>query len=149
MGSIEDLIRDVKAFEGRREVLKAFRKRIRQPVPPIRRAVRARALATLPSSGGLGAWVAASRVNVQIKLSGRSVGVRLRAGRNSKGGRSDVRRIDAGRVRAPSWGRKTRAAWHTQQVTPGWFTGPAGEVDQWRGACLDAIDDALEVIAGG
>jgi hypothetical protein len=148
-GSLDQLVRDIRGFEGRREVLKALRARIRKPVPEIRKAIKARALDTLPGRGGLNVWVAAIRIGTTIKLSGRAAGVRLRGGRNSTGGRSDVKRIDRGRVRAPSWGRRTRGSWHTQTVPAGFFTKPAADVGPWRAECVAAVDEALEVIRRG
>lgn len=146
---LDALIRDVRTFQASQALLKQMRANIRRPVPKVRRAVKARAVATLPQRGGLGRWVASSRVTAQIRLSGRAAGVRLKAGRNSQGGRSDVNRIDQGKVRAPSWGRRTAAAWHSQTVTPGWFTKPATEIDQWREIAEQAITDAVGVIRGG
>lgn len=149
MSALDDLIRDLKRFEGRREVVKALRKEIRRPVPTVRKAIRRRALDTLPEGGGLNKWVAKTRVNVQIKLAGRGAGIRLKGGRNSLHGRTDTRAIDAGRVRHPSWGRRGPGQWHTQQVTPGFFTDPAGDIGTWRTACVKAVDEALEVIRRG
>lgn len=149
MSDIERLVRDLRAFDGRAELVRAFRRRIREPLPGVRRAVRARALATLPRRGGLGAWVASARIGAVVRLSGRSVGVRLRGGRNSARRRSDLAAIDRGVVRAPSWGRRAAGSWHDQPVSPGFFTQPAAEIGQWRQACLRAVDDALEVIARG
>jgi hypothetical protein len=149
MGSFDDLVRDIRGFDRRREIVKALGQAIRKPVPAVRRAIKARALATLPHRGGLGAWVAASRVTTQVKLSGRTAAIRLKGGRNSRGGRSDIRAIDAGRVRAPSWGKRTTASWHSQTVTAGFFTKPASEADQWVRAADTAVDAALEQIRRG
>lgn len=150
MGSIDDLVRDLRGFEGRREVVKALRKRMREPVPEVRRQIKARALATLPSSGGLNVWVSKTRVTAQVKVSNRSVNVKLRGGRNSSTGkRSDMRRIDRGRLRHPSWGRRGPGQWHTQTVTDGFFTIPAANAQGWRWACERAVDEALEVIRSG
>ena len=147
--SLDRLISDLRKFEGRKEVVKALRKEIRKPVPAVRKAIKIRARTTLPRRGGLGVWVSNTRITAKIKLSGRAAGVQLRGGRNSQQKRSDIRRIDKGRVRAPSWGRRGKADWHSQQVTAGFFTEPATEVDQWRGACLKAVDDAIATIGRG
>lgn len=149
MGTLDALIRDIRKFEGRKEVVKQLRKEIRQPLPSVRKAIKRRALDSLPRRGGLNVWVSQTKVTAVIKLAGRAAGVRLKGGRNSTGGRSDMRRLDKGRVRAPSWGHRTAASWHSQNVTPGFFTEPAAEVDQWRAACLKALDNALEVIRRG
>lgn len=147
--SLDALIADLKRFDGRKEVVKQLRAEIRKPVPVVRKAIRARALATLPKGGGLNKWVAATRISAQIKLSGRSAGVRLKGGRNSTGGRSDIRSIDRGRLRAPTYGHRGRKAWHTQKVTPGFFTKPTTETDEWRKAALAAVDKALDTIRRG
>jgi len=149
VGSIDALIRDLKGFEARREVTKALRRQIRQPIPAVRKAIRRRALDTLPKGGGLNVWVSQTRVSARVSLAGRGAGVKLKGSRKSSKDKSDLKRLDAGKVRAPSWGRRGKGAWHVQSVTPGFFTSPAGEVDQWRDACVAAVDEALEVIRRG
>ncbi len=147
--SIDELVRELRTFRDRKEVLAAMRKGIRAGVPAVRQKIRQVAVATLPESGGLGAWVAAIRINVKIKASSRSASVTLTGGRNAQGGRSDIHRIDAGRVRAPSWGHKTKAAWHTQSVTPGFFTRTAAEATEWHDEVDTAVDTALDTIRRG
>jgi hypothetical protein len=150
MGSIPDLVRDLRGFTGRRVLVRELRAEIRKPVDPIRLRIRAAALALLPHRGGLGVWVASSRITAQIRLSGRSAGVTLKGGRNSARGRSDIRAIDAGRVRAPSWGRRGPGAWHTQSVVPDFFSGPAGyDAGGWARAIDIAVDHALDTIRRG
>lgn len=150
MGSIDDLIRDLRQFEGRKEVVKQLRKRLREPVPAVRKEIKARALSTLPRSGGLNVWVSKTRITAQVKVSSRSLTVKLRGGRNSSTGkRSDMRRIDRGRLRHPSWGRRGAGQWHTQTVEDGFFTIPAANAQGWRFACIRAVDEATEVIRRG
>lgn len=149
MGSLDQLVRDLRRFDGRREVTRALRRRLREPIPSVRAAIKGRALATLPARNGLAAWVARTKITAKISFSGRAAGVRLKGGRNSAGGRTDTRSIDAGTVRAPSWGRRAVTDWHSQRVDPGFFSAPAAEVDQWRDAAAVAVDDALEVIRRG
>ena len=148
-GSIDDLVRDLRKFDGKREVTKALRKRIREPLPKVRKAVKARALATLPKAGGLNQWVARTRVTAVVKLAGRSAGVKLKGSRKSTKGKADLNRLDAGKIRHPSWGRVGPGQWHTQTVPAGFFTDPTGEVEQWRDACVLAIEDAVQTIARG
>jgi hypothetical protein len=149
MGSLDDLIRDLRKFEGRREVVKQLRKEIRKPVPAVRRSIKQSALDTLPHRNGLNVWVSKTKVTAAIKLSGRSAGVKLKGGRNSLSKRSDIRRIDKGKVRAPSWGRRGPAAWHTQTVRAGFFTEPASNSHEWRKAALKAVDEALNTLRRG
>lgn len=148
MGSLDDLVHDLRKFERRKEIVKALRKRIREPVPKIRRSIKARALATMPKSGGLNIWVSRTKVTAQVKFTGRKAGVKLRGARNSQKKKSDLRRLDAGRLRHPSWGKRGEGQWHLQGVPSGFFSGPSAEMTQWRDACLNAVDDALKTIRG-
>lgn len=148
--SLDSLIRDLRTFVDRKEVVKQLRTEIRKPVPEVRKLIKARALATLPRGGGLNVWVSKTRITVQIKLSGRAAGVRLKGGRNSKGGgRTDTRAIDSGRVRAPSWGHRGKGAWHNQSVESGFFTKPTVATGPWRDSCVRAADKALDTIRRG
>lgn len=139
---------DLKAFDGRREVVKALRRSIREPVPTIRAAVKARALAILPQRGGLAAWVAETKVSASVKVSSRVVGLLVKGGRNKiTGGRSDINAINRGRVRAPSWGRRWEGQWHTQTVQPGFFTDAAMEsADVVQRVTTDAVDRAFDQV---
>jgi hypothetical protein len=149
VGSFDDLIRDLRGFDRRREIVKALSKAVRKPVPAVRRAIKARAVEVLPSRGGLNDWVASARITAAVKLTGRSAAIRLKGGRNSRGGRSDIKAIDAGFVRAPSWGKRTEASWHTQTVPAGFFTKPVSEAGQWVAAADQAVDAALEQLRRG
>jgi hypothetical protein len=147
--NVDRLVAELRGFRDRKAVLAAMRKGIRAGVPPVRKAIRARALATLPHRGGLARWVAAGRINLKVKASSASAGVTLIGGRNSQGGRTDMRAIDAGRVRAPSWGRRTSAAWHVQAVRPGFFTEPAAGSTSWHNEVDAAVDHALNTLRAG
>ncbi|MEU8329818.1 hypothetical protein [Micromonospora sp. NPDC048839] len=152
MGSLDDLIRDLRAFENRKEVTNRLARELRKPVPAVRQLIRNRALAVLPEGGGFGEWVSKLSITARVKLQGRAAGVKLvgrRKGYPDKDPKVDLRRIDQGRAAAPSWGHRTAASWHFQAVTPGFFSDPATEVDQWRQAADVALDDALEVIRRG
>ncbi len=146
--SIDDLVRDLQGFTARREVIKALKKQIRTPLPAVRKSIKRRALSTLPHAGGLNKWAARTRVTAQVKVSSRSASIKLIGRRKSQSGMADLKRLDRGRIRHPSWGRRKRGQWHTQSVMPGYFTAPASEVEQWRAAVLDAVDDAIKTIKG-
>jgi hypothetical protein len=142
--------RELKTFDDRKIVLRALKVAIRKPFPTVRAKVKASAKALLPKRGGLNAWAAAIRVNLTVKATtGRSAGVIVKGGRNSLGDRSDVRALDRGRVRAPSWGRRGPGQWHTQAVTPGFFTTPVVEAVEWHAEIDQAVDDALNTIRRG
>lgn len=150
MGTLDDLIRDLRKFEGRKEVVQQLRKEIREPIPGVRKAIKRRALDILPKRGGLNVWVSKTKVTAKLKLVGRGAGVTLKGSRKSAKDKSDLRRLDKdGRIRAPSWGRRGADDWHTQQVPAEFFSGPAAEIDQWRGACLKALENAANTIRRG
>lgn len=147
--SFDQFARELAAFAGSREITKALGRAIRKTVPPVRRAIRDTALETMPHAGGLNVWVSRIRVTAQIRVSGRKAGVKLKGGRNSQGGRSDIRAIDLGTVRAPSWGHRTAAAWHAQAVTPGFFTQTSHDLPDWRDNIDAEVDRSLEILRRG
>lgn len=133
------------AFEDKREVLKAMRRAIREPVPRIRDAIKAKAIAILPRAGGLGAWVAELKVSSQISVTARRVRLRLRGSRNSLREQSDLDAIDRGRVKAPAWGHRRPTAWHVQMVPSGFFTDTGAEqADDVEQAISGAVDSAFD-----
>lgn len=144
--SIEHYARTVEQLMAEHRILTAVEKRMKEPIPGVRRKIRAAARATLPSGGGLNAWVAKIGITAEVRVAGSRIRVRMRGGRNSSGGRTDTAAIDRGRVRAPSWGHRTAASWHTVTVAPGFFTDPVTDLDPWIAAADRALDDALEVI---
>jgi hypothetical protein len=147
--SFDRLVVELRGFREKREITKAMSKGIRKGAGPVRARIRKAAISTLPSSGGLNKWVAAIRINLRVKTSGRTAGVTLVGGRNSAGDRSDINAIDRGRVRAPSWGRRYRGSWHTQTVPSGFFTQTAAEAGEWRQGVDDEVDKALDQLRRG
>jgi hypothetical protein len=145
----DHLVAELQSFRGRREITKALGRGLRAATKPARTAIKAAARADLPHGGGLNVWVARISILTQIRVSGSRAGVKLKGGRNSLGGRSDIRAIDRGRVRAPSWGRRTAGAWHTVTVKPGFFTDTAAALPDWREQCDTAVDDALQTLRRG
>jgi hypothetical protein len=139
VGDIAVLVASLREYDRNDTLIKAVRAELRTAVPPVRGRIKATAIATLPHSGGLGAWVAGTKITAEVTLRGRAAGIRLRGGRRSKGGTTDVRAIDRGRVRAPSWGRRSRGSWHTQSVTEGFFTKTAHDSPEWAAAIDRAI----------
>jgi hypothetical protein len=149
VGSFDELVRDLRRFDGRREVVKQLRKEIRKPLPTVRRAIKARALATLPSGGGLNVWVAQTRVSAVVRVAGRGARVGMKGTRASVKGKASTRQVDSGSTRHPTWGRRSQGSWHVQAVPAGYFTEPASEATQWRDAALAAVDGALATLRGG
>lgn len=132
-----------------RTILKNLTKRIKSMTPEIRDAIRVSAVATLPHAGGLGVWVAKSRVNVSVTRGANTAGVRITAGRNSTGKRSDIRNIDAGSTRHMLFG--DRKHWYAQRVVPGFASnvvqGPLG--DLFQAHTIAAIDETIAEVLGG
>ena len=147
--SFDELVRELKDFDRRREITKAAAAGFRRAVKPARKAIKAKAKDTLPSGGGLNIWVSKISILAQIRWSGRRAGVKLKGGRNSQGDRSDIAAIDRGRVRAPSWGRRSKGNWHTTTVTAGFFTETAAELPDWRDDIDAEVDKALDQIRKG
>lgn len=148
--SVEQFLAELRAFEARKVIVKELRKSIRKPVPELRKKIRERATSTLPKGGGLNKWVAKTRMSAQIKVSSRTVSVKVKGGRNSLGGRSDVNAIDRGRLRAPSWGRRGKGDWHTQAVTPGFWSESVDDIrGDWLNVIERAVDDATATIREG
>lgn len=146
--SIEAFARELRAFNGRQEIIKQLRQEFRKPLPEVRKRIKSRAISTLPKRGGLNRWAASTRVTAKITVTGRAVKVKVRGGRKSIAGEADISALDRGRVRHPSWGRRFRGQWHVQRVSEGFFTVPVVESPEWRAACLAAVDRALETIRG-
>jgi hypothetical protein len=111
----------------------------------VRVAIAASARATLPSSGGLAEYVAATKVVTTIRTGGRNVGITIVGSRRKRGKQANLSAINAGRVMHPVYGR---APMVPQSVTPGFFDKPLeGDVsDDMRRAIVSAIDDVARRI---
>lgn len=147
--SAEQFAAELRAFDGRRQIVKALRRGLTRAVRPVIPKVRAHAIDILPSSGGLGRWVASAKIGARIGYTSRTAGVRLRGGRKSLRDASDLRRLDAGSLRHPTFGRRHGNAWHPQKVTPGWWTDPLSQDQQWVAAADAEVDAALDIIRRG
>lgn len=146
--TIAALCRDLRELE-RRDIQRRLRANLRRPLPAVRAAVKARCLTTLPKRGGLNRWAAKARVDFEIVYVGAGAGVRLVVHRRSLRGESDLKALDRGRVRHPSWGRRGRGQWHTQTVPPKVYSGPLTEVSRWRRTAAIAVDEAVERVGRG
>lgn len=155
MGDVHTLVRSLRGFSRNDEVIKAVRAELRKPVDPVRKRIKATAIATLPHTGGLGTWVAGTKITASVTFGARAVAIRLRGGRRSKGtlrgfdgGQTDVRSIDRGRTRHPTFGRRHRGMWFVTMVEPGFFTKTAEESPEWAEAIERGIQVALGKIHG-
>jgi hypothetical protein len=144
--TIPGLIRNIRRFNERNAVVEHVRRTIDEPFAAARAAMRARMLAVLPHRGGLGAWAAASHIHPSVRATGNRVSAELQVSRRSLRGPADLRALDRGRVRHPSWGRRAPGEWHTQLVAPKTITGPLTEVEQWRDAVARGVDEAVDTL---
>jgi hypothetical protein len=127
-----------------RVIVNEMAKEIRQAVPPIRAAIRAHALATLPRRGGLAAWVAKAKVTALVRRGASNAGVTIKDSKTSRGNRHDMRAVNAGFIRHPLWGN--RQHWYSQRVAPNFFDDAITEegVTAFRHAVVVAVDRAIE-----
>ncbi len=146
--SFEEFADELRAFNDRREVINEIRKDLRKPLPDLRSKVRANAIATLPSRGGFGAWVARARLSVRFQDGGRSAGVSVKVSRVAgDGDKADLKALDdTGRIRHPLWGH--RGHWYGQSVASGFFSR-VWDRTQWVRIADDAFDRALDKIRRG
>lgn len=134
----------VRKLGSDRTIVNNLSKRVRRLVGPVKRELKASAMATLPRHGGLNLWVAKAAVRVAVRRGEDTAGVDITAGRNSRTGRrSDLRRIDQGRLRHQTYGHRP---WSTQSVQPGYFSTPLVDgpiVEEFQSEVIAAIDDAI------
>jgi hypothetical protein len=132
-----------------RTILKELTKNVKKLSLQVRTELKLSAASVLPKRGGLGGWVAKSRVNTSVRRGANTAGVTVTMGRNSKGARSDLRGMDAGLVRHPLFGN--RHIWYPQRIADGFatkvFEGPAAE--EFTNETLDAIDAAIAEVNRG
>lgn len=135
----------VRKLGNGREIPNEMAKRIRKAVPPIRKGVKASAMATLPAGGGLGRWVGSAGIRAAVRRGPRNAGISLVSSRKSTRGKSDLRRINLGRTRHPWWG--DRRHWSPQSVPAGYFDrGVEPGLPVFRDEVNEAIGDAVRKV---
>lgn len=139
LASLSKALRSV-AKDERKGLRRELYRGIMRATRPLKQAAQESARSTLPSSGGLAAAVARSKFKTKTAGGGANVGVRILAT-----GGTDIRAMDAGRLRHPVYGN--RSVWVTQSVTPGWFTRPmeagAGRVQVEILRAMDSVADQI------
>ena len=80
------------------------------------------------------------RIGINVRTSERDPGVSVTG--TPRGKTRKLRSLDAGTLHHPLWG--DREHWYRQEVTPGWFTGPAEDAGPRVRA---EIEQALEDVA--
>ena len=131
-----------------KEMAKGLKADIGQAARP---AFRAASLEYLPRRNGCGEYVAKSRVTVKVRRGTGTAGVSIDMTRKkkTKGGFSDLPRIDAGSLRHPVYGQRSR--WALQKVKPGFVTTGLSETiaDDAEAAIVKAVDTAWEKVNRG
>jgi hypothetical protein len=147
--SPQQMAEALREFARTGRITTEVRKTLRGPLPEVRAAIKKNAVTILPASGGFGKWVASNKITATVSSRAFTVTVRLRGSRSSlTGKRSDLRRIDAGTTRHPSWGRRGKGQWHTQVIPAKYFTDPASKADYWRPAIEKGVAVAIKSIGG-
>lgn len=149
MASVEQVIKDLRGFQDRKIVIKELRAGLRKPLPAVTARFRAWSVATLPTRGGLGRWAAQSKLTESVKVGSSSVQIKVKASRKSLKKESDLKALDRGRVRHPSWGRRGPTQWHVQLVQPGFFSRPVSEAPEWDQAVSESLDNAFDHLRRG
>lgn len=121
-----------------KELKPGLYKVISQATSPLKKNIRASARSILPSRGGLANLVARSSLTTKKSLSARGAGVRIVG--SSK---NDIRAIDRGRLRHPTYGHKP---WVSQTVPEGYFKTPMVEGTPAVHAKIVAEVDRLSAI---
>ncbi len=145
--SFEEFANELRAFDGRKEIVNEIRRDFRTGLPPFLKKVRANAISMLPARGGLGSWVAKSKATIKFRDTGRSAGFKVKLSRKTSKDRAELEALDeSGRVRHPLYGN--RAYWYGQQVAALFFTTAWDQYD-WAKRADDAMDRALDKIRKG
>lgn len=105
--------------------------------------IRQSALDTLPRSGGANVWVADAVTKVMPTAGARSAGVTVRTRKSGH----DLKSIDAGRLRHPTYGQPKPTKWGMTPVRPGFFSRPMRS--QLTPEMTVAMRESMRVIAKG
>ena len=129
----EDFLRlAAKLDEGDRKLNNGIRRRLREVAKPLGTEVRDEFAAAMPSSGGLSALLAGSKVSVSTMGASKHPRVEIRV----RLAGHDLESMDAGKLRHPVFARKKPWTW-TEQAVP---SGTAAEALQ---AGAPKVRDAL------
>ena len=131
---------------GDGDIRLALTRGLRSGAAPLIPLVKTSAMQKLPRAGGLNAQVAGQRVSVSVRTSAATAGVRLTTTA------PDTAMTDAGFVRHPTFGRRGKGQWRTQQIpaAKGWWSDTLAKSDpivtavllKFLAAVNDAIRDA-------
>jgi hypothetical protein len=131
---------------GEDELLREVTKAMRDAVVPAQDQIRAGLVPHLPNPYAA-ALDADLRLGVNVRTGDRDPGVTVTGQARGKSRR--LRSLDAGELHHPLFG--SREHWYAQEVTPGWFTGPAEAAGpRVRAGIERALEDvAAKAVKGG
>jgi hypothetical protein len=146
---LEALARRLKAAGGtelRKELLRGIRNSSKGTIEKIRASARSE----LPSSGGLAALVAGSKIAARTRTSGASAGITIvGTGKNVR----SLRSLNEGKLRHPVFARaenRKHWAWVSQSVRPHWFDKPVeDDLPHIRTAVEKVMSDVARKIERG
>lgn len=125
-----------------KSLLPIVRKQIRASTAPVSTAIRAEALATLPKGGGANEWVASSKISTSVLLGPKTAGVKITA--KKKG--HDLKDVDAGVLRHPTYGYRGPGGWSETKVQPGFFSRPTRAAQApVAAACMAAMVETARI----
>jgi hypothetical protein len=135
---------------GETELLAEITKAMRDAAVPVPDEIRAglkphlpdRYAETLDADLRLGVSVRTAGSDPGVSVTGTTLLGTGRGGVRAGGKARKLRDLDAGRLTHPVYGN--REVWRTQEVEPGWFTGPAEAAGP---RVRDGIERALEDVA--
>lgn len=115
--------------------------RLRRTAKPMQEAFKAGALGFLPYRGGLAEDVAAGmRFRTKVSL-GATPSMRITASLPGH----DLRAMNRGRLRHPTFGHRSGPYWVTQQIRPNWWTDSGlVALPDVRRELLGALDDLIK-----
>jgi len=125
---------------GDTELLREVTKAMRDAAGPVQEQIREGLKPHLPDRYAA-TLDADLRLGVNVRTNERDPGVAVTGQATAKARK--LRSLDAGELHHPLWGDRER--WFRQEVTPGWFTGPA---EAGGPRVREAIEQALENVAG-
>jgi hypothetical protein len=131
LDDVAEMVRDLRKM-GEKDVPKEMRAAGKRIGAPAAELIRDAAIEVLPHGGGLNTWVGARiKSTVLVKLSGKTVGIKIKTRHRGKSGASDLKALNNGKARHPLFGNTDH--WYLTSV-------PAGFVEK----ALEPMADTAE-----
>lgn len=123
------------------------RKAVNKAAKPAQKAIKAGIPRYMPSG-----YAPVLTKSLRLRTQQQAMGVRIVAAATGKSRPREIRRMEQGVLRAPSWprGRRANWQWHNQAIPPGFFTKPIRDLeDELRTEVGRAVREVLERVAAG